>query len=192
MKGSTCETQRQSVLVAEKGVGLPSATAKKAQLSLVQHHLRLYQQTISISHDYPREPRTSHQPTEHPLRRPPPWLLRYDRFSIRLRVRSCHCALLACSQRITSTRRYAAMDRLLTCEHYSAKGTLLHDVACASERLTDNLHSKTFLARLCEQAERYDGTSWYCGMESETVANLKRRDGRLHEGMLGEARICGD
>lgn len=62
-------------------------------------------------------------------------------------------------QRISSTANAARVCTVLICDFHSAKGTLEDDIATASGTLTDSDNSKTFLARLCEQAERYDGTS---------------------------------
>ena len=47
--------------------------------------------------------------------------------------------------------------------------------------------SKTFLARLCEQAERYDGTHFIfslslVGMRDMMLTSLMYRNGHLHEG----------
>lgn len=54
------------------------------------------------------------------------------------------------------------------------------------EMRPDTLTSKTFLARLCEQAERYDGSSFRFMLAVVSVADIVRliRDGQLHEGTL--------
>lgn len=95
-------------------------------------------------------------------------------------------------ERTASTRRLPCVNRLLTIRESSVRGIQSFHVASASGSPTDTRCSKTFLARLCEQAERYDGTSSKC--EAICVWQLLIcwcRDGQLHEGMSEIAIVAG-